>query len=729
IPVEDGNYQVNLYLAELDFEGAGQRQFDVSLEGDLALDNYDIWRETVNAFLDGDNTAKTVQVSDLSVIRDGAINLDFSGEISNATIGGIEIVPIEGAQVLILESDDNTLVTEGGNSDSYQMLLNSQPTANVTINLQPDNQSSVSQNSLVFTPANWSVPQTVTVNAVDDNNAESFTHGSTIAQTISTTDSEYSNITIPNLDLQVIDNDVADAEVKFDRKEIANLQAATVGAWGPDGRLYVGSAFNSGQIKAFTFDDNYNVVDEQNIGTIAGLENNEITGIAFNPFDNDGGELKLYVSHNDFKANNEGESFDRNTELSPYSGQVSILSGANFDTLTPVIENIGVSNHDHGVNGMVFDDNGDLLVTVGSSTNAGIADQRIGGVPESAFTVAVLKAEITKPDFNGNIQYELPADYVLPAEFSGDFNPADSQGFGDVANVVDGVDVSVYASGLRNAFDLVYATNGNIYATENGANRDFGNESTGATTEVVFTRDPGDELNLIEEGNYYGQPNRNRGREDDRQNVYYGAGDPDNGEHTAPIARFKSSTNGITEYRSTAFSNQLRGNLLTQNLDDGFNAKVFNVELSNDGTQVINNSEFETEPGSGIAVGQGVDIFTGFSGAILSVDVFNGKVRVSTPVDDNITTATAYEIDEWRAPASGGGTFTIGGTNFSNLNDTTVKIGNETASIISVSDKRIFGTLPAFAASEYASQGLLDITVNSGGESSTITDAFQPLFV
>ncbi|MEL6581625.1 MAG: IPT/TIG domain-containing protein, partial [Cyanobacteria bacterium J06621_12] len=114
--------------------------------------------------------------------------------------------------------------------------------------------------------------------------------------------------------------------------------------------------------------------------------------------------------------------------------------------------------------------------------------------------------------------------------------------------------------------------------------------------------------------------------------------------------------------------------------------------------------------------------------AILSVDFFNGKLRVATPVDNNITTATAYEIDEWRAPASGGGTFTIGGINFSNLNNTSVTIGNEIASLISVSDKRIFGTLPAFNASEYASEGLLDITVNSGGEVSIIDDAFQPLF-
>ena len=50
----------------------------------------------------------------------------------------------------------------------------------------------------------------------------------------------------------------------------------------------------------------------------------------------------------------------------------------------------------------------------------------------------------------------------------------ESQGFGGIVEVVPGVDVSVYAPGLRNSYDLVYASNGIIYATENDANTSFG---------------------------------------------------------------------------------------------------------------------------------------------------------------------------------------------------------------------------------------------------------------
>uniref|UniRef100_A0ACD5GR65 Uncharacterized protein n=1 Tax=Desertifilum tharense IPPAS B-1220 TaxID=1781255 RepID=A0ACD5GR65_9CYAN len=75
--------------------------------------------------------------------------------------------------------------------------------------------------------------------------------------------------------------------------------------------------------------------------------------------------------------------------------------------------------------------------------------------------------------------------------------------FGGVADVVPGVDVSVYASGLRNPFDLVWTTKGLLYATDNGANVNFGDVSTSATTQKPFTQNVPDELNLIQAGAYY----------------------------------------------------------------------------------------------------------------------------------------------------------------------------------------------------------------------------------
>ena len=765
IPVADGNYNVSLYLSELEFTDFGLRVFDVSQEGDLALNDLDVYRLTNNAFLDGENDANMVKIPNLAIVRDGALNLDFTSVVDQASLAGIVISPVEGAQVLIEESQQNTSVAEGGNTDTYQVLLNTKPTANVTINLQLDGQTTTDKTSLVFTPQNWSTPQTVTVSAVDDAEGESF-HTSTIGHTISTTSPAYSGLTVPSVSAKITDND--SAEIKFKPQiEIDKIDSGfygtTAGDWGPDGRLYV--ALADGQIKAYTFDDNYNVLDTQTITTIQGLSNLNITGIAFNPFENTGGQPKIYVAHNQFYANPDAYEkeggFDELTDFSPYSGQVSVLEGPDFATLTPIVENIGVSNHDHGINGLAFDENGDLLIASGSNTNAGIIDDAIGGTDESPFTAAILKAEITKPGFNGNIQYQLPDDFVPPEGLNlikPDGTPAtpeESQGFGGLVEVVPGVDVTVYAPGFRNAYDLVYASNGIVYATENDANTSFGDESLSATEQRPFTLDPLNELNIVEQGNYYGQPNRSRGIDDPRQNVYVPSQTPSNADYTAPIEEFDSPIQGITEYRSNAFGGQLRGNLLTQE----YNGSLHNVQLSEDGRGTVNKNILEVEVvsdqgelvktspfytkffsdelGKDVFENKGLDVLTGFSGAIIGINESDSRVTVVVPDDDQITNMVAYEISDWRAPAIGGGQFTIGGINFSGiLADTTVAIGGKTATITSVTEKRIVGTFPAFeltdpiiGSTEYTEDKLLDITVASGGEESVITDTFQPLFV
>ena len=770
VPVANGNYNVSLYLSELSFTDFSQRVFDVSLEGETALNNIDIYKLTNNAFLDGKNDANVVKIPNLAIVRDGAIDLDFTSVVGDAALAGIEITPVNGAQVLIEESDQNTSVAEGGNTDTYQVLLNTKPTANVTVNLQLDGQTAVDKNSLVFTPQNWSTPQTVTVNAVDDAAGESF-HTSTIGHTITTIDPNYGGLSVPSVSAKVTDND--SVEIKFKpQQEIDQIDdgyyGTTAAAWGPDGRLYV--ALASGLIKAYTLDDNYNVIDSQAIDIVKNLSNPNITGIAFNPFENDGSQPKIYIAHNQFYANRYtypqygGTGFDPLVDFSPYSGQVSVLEGPDFNTLTPLVQNIGVSNHDHGVNGLAFDANGDLLITSGSNTNAGIADDSIGGTDESPFTAAILKAEITKPDFNGNIQYKLPDDWVAPEGLNltkPDGTPAkpeESQGFGGIVEVVepDKLDVSVYASGLRNSYDLVYATNGIIYATENDANTSFGDESISATEQRPFTLDPENELNIIEKGNYYGQPNRNRGEIDDRQNTYYPSYAPSNADYTAPIEEFERPVQGIVEYRSTTFGGQLQGNLLTQ----VFNGPLHIVRLSEDGSESANNSLLEVEvvddvSGETIKTSpfytkkyisednrneyndKGLDVLTGPGGAIIGLNESDSRVAVIVPDDDSINSMVAYDISDWRAPATGGGQFTIGGINFSGkLANTTVEIGGKAATITSVTKKRIVGVFPSFGvtdpiitSAEYTEDNLLDITVASAGEVSTITDAYQPLFI
>jgi hypothetical protein len=75
------------------------------------------------------------------------------------TVPGISVSPTSGL-----------LTTEAGGTAIATVVLDVAPTADVTIPLSSSNirEGTVSPASLTFTPANWSVPQTVTLTGVDD---------------------------------------------------------------------------------------------------------------------------------------------------------------------------------------------------------------------------------------------------------------------------------------------------------------------------------------------------------------------------------------------------------------------------------------------------------------------------------------------------------------------------------------------------------------------------------
>ncbi len=114
----------------------------------------------------------------------------------------------------ISESNGSTDVREDGSiTDKYEVVLVSPPTADVQIAITPDIQVRVtSATPLTFTPDNWSVPQEVSVEAVDDDEDESTapaTHSGTITHTISSADELYDGIDIADVTVNITDNDTA----------------------------------------------------------------------------------------------------------------------------------------------------------------------------------------------------------------------------------------------------------------------------------------------------------------------------------------------------------------------------------------------------------------------------------------------------------------------------------------------------------------------------------------
>ena len=484
--------------------------------------------------------------------------------------------------------------------------------------------------------------------------------------------------------------------ITFTLEQAAIIPVPTQGDWGPDGRFYVGGV--DGTITALSFDDNYQVTNTQTISTLTTNGSPNILGLAFNPFD-EPSPVKIYVSHSLLFANG-GECFDG---FSPYSGYVSVLTGPDFDTAETLIGGLPVSNHDHGVNGIQFDNQGRLLVAVGGNSNAGIPDCPMGDLPESPLSAAILRADITKTNFNGNVVYIE----------SGTSITNNDQVFGDIVDVASNVDIEVFAAGFRNPLDLVYTTKGQLYTSDNGPNAGYGASSTSATTEGP-DGDDNDTLNLIIEGNYYGHPNRNRGRTDDRQNVYY-----DNSAASIPgifsqgMSIFLPSVNGIDEYRAETFNGAMRGELLLQKWNDS----TYRIQLSDAGRAVSSTLLLP-------AALDGLDIVSSPGGALIGVDYTDNEVVVAQPVDISATGTKAFDIFPWRAPASGGTPFVIGGTGFDALSNTVVTIGVSNAVLTYVSTNRIRGLIPANPA---PTADFLDVTITSGGNESVISNAFRYL--
>lgn len=86
IPLERGTYTVNLKFAENYFDTAGSRVFDVLAEGNLKLDDVDIYAATgsQNMILE-----KSFQVD----VQDGILDLNLRASNNNAQVSAIEILP------------------------------------------------------------------------------------------------------------------------------------------------------------------------------------------------------------------------------------------------------------------------------------------------------------------------------------------------------------------------------------------------------------------------------------------------------------------------------------------------------------------------------------------------------------------------------------------------------------------------------------------------------------
>ena len=124
---------------------------------------------------------------------------DSGGSDGGNDIHGITVNPTSGL-----------VTTEAGDTATFTVVLNTQPTTTVTIDLSSDDTSegTVSPASLTFTTGNWSIAQTVTVTGVDDNIDDGNQSYTIVTAAATSSDQSYSGLNATDVSVTNTDNDI-----------------------------------------------------------------------------------------------------------------------------------------------------------------------------------------------------------------------------------------------------------------------------------------------------------------------------------------------------------------------------------------------------------------------------------------------------------------------------------------------------------------------------------------
>lgn len=318
------------------------------------------------------------------------------------------------------------------------------------------------------------------------------------------------------------------------------------------------------------------------------LDGSVIIGIAFDPTD----AGRLWVTSNDGSL----------SDATDFTGRIVTVDLASDDTsftatTQEYIVGLPRSVRDHLSNSLAFRENPNageagepshlLYLIQGSNTAMGAPDSAWGYRPERALSAAVIEIDPTLDVSSGPLDVQTEEDWVsTPATaldpLNDPNNPNSYNSDGSVAGYYNpfaaDAPVRVYSSGQRNAYDLVWHSNGILYVPTNGSAGGANAPDDPSTPQDegltgIPTRN--DYLFAVEEGGYYGHPNPVRGDfilnggnptsgTDPAEVDLYSVGtqpDPDYGGFAFDFGR-NVSPNGAAEFTSNVFGNNLQGALI-----------------------------------------------------------------------------------------------------------------------------------------------------------------------
>ncbi|WP_062318478.1 PA14 domain-containing protein [Demequina maris] len=382
-------------------------------------------------------------------------------------------------------------------------------------------------------------------------------------------------------------------------------------AFGPDEKLY-GTTIGQG-IWRFDVDPDTGALSNM---TDLGYQGFAMIGLLWDK-DATADDLKVWITKTSANVGNEQAQF--------ISG-ISLLEGPNLENEKKVFAGLPRSQSDHLTNSMIYGPGGDIFVLQGSNSAAGDPDSSWGQRGEQLLTAALLHFDPEHARVQQAItDAEGDDPQLVQTASSGSSGENATNGY-DAGNPYDpwaaNAPLQIYATGIRNAYDLVYHSNGHVYVATNGTagggnspGVDY-NATTETWTRVAASGIPGystvngqdltaacearadrdpsyvprsippisnhptqrDHLYDVVEGGYYGHPNPTRcefvlheGNDPDNPPQWAGQGGSKYVSGVLPESHYKGvaydfeynkSPNGTIEYMSKTYGGQLEHRII-----------------------------------------------------------------------------------------------------------------------------------------------------------------------
>lgn len=355
---------------------------------------------------------------------------------------------------------------------------------------------------------------------------------------------------------------------------------------GPDGKLYAGTV--NGEILRFAINADGTLGTPQSITSLQTANGGDrlLIGLRFDP-SSTAGNLILWASHSAFTFSNGPD----------WAGKITRLSGVDLGTVVDFVIGLPRSTRDHVTNQIDFGPDGALYFLQGSNSAMGAPDSAWNFRPERLLNAAVLRLDVAA--------ITPPLD--VRTEEGGTYNPFELN-----------APLTIFASGVRNAYDLVWHRNGFLYVPTNGSASGGSTPATPSPFNPPYSPRIDESLNgpyfgpevpalsavsqtmndflfRVVQGGYYGHPNPKRheyvlnggnptaGSDPAQVNAYTVGTLPDRnwrgaafdfGQHYSP--------DGIIEYKSNAFGGALTGKLLVVRYSGGDDIIVLTPGLNGD---------------------------------------------------------------------------------------------------------------------------------------------------